>query len=207
MYPADTILNRAITWARYYSGIRQQNSSLVPIRCDPIQWKYPEPEWICLNVDGEVSIVTGTGSIGGLLRDYAGSWIFNFQKGIGKCNPLQWKHPKSGWIYLNVDEAVSTVSHWIYWWLAARLCWIMDFRFSKRDMEIQFPFARAIIKLRQRGWVIDIIWVARHGNQATDTLTKTADSSTLDVIHLHSSSEYLRPFLSHDAHSTSIGHT
>ncbi|KAK8665055.1 hypothetical protein V6N13_005230 [Hibiscus sabdariffa] len=112
MYPADTILNRAITWARYYSGIRQQNSSLVPIRCDPIQWKYPEPEWICLNVDGEVSIVTGTGSIGGLLRDYAGSWIFNFQKGIGKY-----------------------------------------------------------------------------------------------VIHLHSSSEYLRPFLSHDAHSTSIGHT
>ncbi|KAK8482263.1 hypothetical protein V6N11_047085 [Hibiscus sabdariffa] len=56
---------------------------------------------------------------------------------------------------------------------------------------LPFFLVRVIITLRQKGWVIDIIWAAWDGNQAADTFVKTADSSALDVIHFLSLSEYL----------------
>ncbi|KAK8512106.1 hypothetical protein V6N11_069006 [Hibiscus sabdariffa] len=152
MHPTNTILNRAITWARYYSGICQKNISIAVNRGTPIPWKHPDPGWTCLNVDGAVSTVTGAGAIGGMLRDLAGSWIFGFQKGIETY----------------CKEAVQMLN-------------------SLHADNNPFALLRAMVKLRQRGWVMDIIWVARDGNQAADTLAKSADSSALDVFH------FLRP--------------
>ncbi|KAK8989992.1 hypothetical protein V6N11_064401 [Hibiscus sabdariffa] len=99
LLPIETIRNRAITWARYYSGVYQQ---IFPVVSEGVQM---------LNA------------------------------------PL-----------------VSTNS---------------------------FSLVRAIVKLCQRGWIVDIIWVARSGNQAADALAKNADFSALDTIHLHTPPEFL----------------
>ncbi|KAL4282362.1 hypothetical protein GQ457_03G021730 [Hibiscus cannabinus] len=154
--------------------------------------------WICLNVDGAVSSVTRTGSIGGLLRDYVGSWISDFQKRIGNCTPLQaelWA------IFIGLQYA---------WDQGVEILQVQsDFKEAVQMLNAplagtnSFSLVRAIVKLFQRGWRVDIIWVARSGNQAANALAKNADFSALYTIHMHNTPEFLWPLLSHDASSFS----
>ncbi|KAK8582654.1 hypothetical protein V6N13_069426 [Hibiscus sabdariffa] len=67
-----------------------------------------------------------------------------------------------------------------------------------------FSLVRAIVKICQRDWIVDIIWIARSGNQAADALATNADFSALDTIHLHSPPEFLWTLLSHDVSSSSF---
>ncbi|KAK9034913.1 hypothetical protein V6N11_076965 [Hibiscus sabdariffa] len=64
--------------------------------------------------------------------------------------------------------------------------------------------ARAIVKLCNRGWSVDLIWIARSSNQAADALARRADVSAFDTIALHSPPEFLRPLLCHDISNSSF---
>ncbi|KAK8513603.1 hypothetical protein V6N12_052780 [Hibiscus sabdariffa] len=54
----------------------------------PTPWSNPEPGCFCLNIDGAVSLNSGKTTIGGLLRDVAGNFLFGFSKFIGCVNSL-----------------------------------------------------------------------------------------------------------------------
>ncbi|KAL4311507.1 hypothetical protein GQ457_01G027580 [Hibiscus cannabinus] len=154
---------------------------------------------ICLNVDGAVSMVSNSGAIGGLLQDHYGSWISGFQKSIGKCSPFQ-------------------VELWVIF-TGLNYTWdqgftILQIQSDSKDVIMMlnivqtvgsvFPLVRAIAKLRQKRWVIDIVWVPHDGNRAADILVKLTDPSALDIIQLQSSSERLHPILHSDAHEVSF---
>ncbi|KAK8985639.1 hypothetical protein V6N11_068887 [Hibiscus sabdariffa] len=201
-HSTNSILNRAITWACYYSGIDQQTSLTVQTPCDPILWKRPEPGWTCLNVDGAVSSVNGTGSIGGLLRDHEGTWLYGFQKGIGMCNSL---HVELWAIFTGLEFAWE---HGIEILQVQSDCKeAVQMLNAIHAVSCPFPLVRAIAKLCQRGWVVDITWIARDGNRAADALAKSADSSDLTVVHLNSPPTFLLPLLLHDASCISFDST
>ncbi|KAE8708458.1 hypothetical protein F3Y22_tig00110339pilonHSYRG00084 [Hibiscus syriacus] len=82
------ILNKGITWGRYYYGC-SMTSSLLSTGHQVSHWPGPEPGWICLNVDAAVSSTTSFDIIGGLFRDQTGSWLSGFQKAIGIVPVLQ----------------------------------------------------------------------------------------------------------------------
>ena len=51
-----------------------------------IGWKYPEEEWIKLDVDGCSKGNPGTTGVKGVIRDHIGSWIGGFARNIGLCS-------------------------------------------------------------------------------------------------------------------------
>ncbi|KAK8996373.1 hypothetical protein V6N11_076610 [Hibiscus sabdariffa] len=58
-----------------------------------------------------------------------------------------------------------------------------------------FPLVCVIVKLRQKRWMTDIIWIPREGNRAADMLAKSTVSSALDMILLHTPPRCLIPLL------------
>ncbi|KAK9029784.1 hypothetical protein V6N11_026886 [Hibiscus sabdariffa] len=52
-------------------------------------WKPLEQGWICLNVDGAVSLQFGVGAIGGLARNSLGEWLVGFSKTLGHSDALR----------------------------------------------------------------------------------------------------------------------
>ncbi|KAK9043379.1 hypothetical protein V6N11_071724 [Hibiscus sabdariffa] len=173
MHSSEVLVHRAITWARYYSGCCPTRNHLdVPI-CEPVTWRRPDPGWICLNVDGAVSMGLSAGAIGGLYRDHSGSWIVGFMT-------LQ--------VQIDCKEVVTL------------------FNALKVDRST-FPFVRAIVKLRRKCWMTDIIWIPRDGNQAADMLAKLTVSSALDMVKLFALSRCLIPLLQSDAPDVSFTQT
>ncbi|KAE8694589.1 hypothetical protein F3Y22_tig00110777pilonHSYRG00051 [Hibiscus syriacus] len=80
---------RSIIWTRYYVESKSQ-STLSATSVHVLEhWKAPNPGWISLNVDGAVSIHTGSGVVGGVFRDHEGAWVLGFNKTIGITQPLQ----------------------------------------------------------------------------------------------------------------------
>ncbi|KAK8474551.1 hypothetical protein V6N11_034234 [Hibiscus sabdariffa] len=70
-----------------------------------------------------------------------------------------------------------------------------------------FPLVLAIVKLHWRDWITDVIWIPRHGNRVVDMIAKTTDSSTLDVVHLHTPPRYLLLLFHCDAPDISFAQT
>ncbi|KAK9036244.1 hypothetical protein V6N11_078252 [Hibiscus sabdariffa] len=55
----------------------------------PDIWIPPEEGWLKLNTDGARSLVDGSASYGGVLRDHNGKWIHGFNKFIGRCSVVE----------------------------------------------------------------------------------------------------------------------
>ncbi|KAK8596324.1 hypothetical protein V6N12_064821 [Hibiscus sabdariffa] len=75
---------------------------------------------------------------------------------------------------------------------------------KKAKTRTAFSLVRAIAKLRQKNWVIDIIWIPRDDNRAADILVKLTDLPAFHIIELQSLSGCLLPFLHSDAYETSF---
>ncbi|KAK8997709.1 hypothetical protein V6N11_012254 [Hibiscus sabdariffa] len=81
---ATNLLQIGCYWAKHYDSPNQ--TSLHPLI---VQWETPPQHWICLNTDGAVSQVSGNGSIGGILRNSAGDYIFGYTRKIRIVDVLQ----------------------------------------------------------------------------------------------------------------------
>ncbi|KAL4383133.1 hypothetical protein GQ457_15G003950 [Hibiscus cannabinus] len=53
-----------------------------------ISWDCPPDEWVKINNDGAVVGRLNLATIGGVLRNNVGAWIFYFSRGIGYCSVL-----------------------------------------------------------------------------------------------------------------------
>ncbi|KAE8676706.1 hypothetical protein F3Y22_tig00111582pilonHSYRG00736 [Hibiscus syriacus] len=55
----------------------------------PSQWSPPDEGWVCLNTYGALSLSTGHGSAGGLLRDSSGDFLASFRRSLGHSSVLE----------------------------------------------------------------------------------------------------------------------
>ncbi|KAK8994455.1 hypothetical protein V6N11_045543 [Hibiscus sabdariffa] len=169
-------LSRGIAWAQYcYDGWLQPMPSVSP-PLSTTPWSNPEPGCLCLNVDGAISLHTGKATIGGLLRDTAGNFIFGFSKFIGATNSLHaelwslfvglqlaWNH---GVTFLQIQTDCKRVVELLH------------------DPNVEFSpisLVRSIHQFWRRAWYVDLIWVPLSRNIAADSLARFADLSSFDL--------------------------
>ncbi|KAK8600918.1 hypothetical protein V6N12_050763 [Hibiscus sabdariffa] len=86
----EAMLHRSITWAGHYHGCAMVSNlgTIVP-RLVPQAWTPSVPGWVCLSVDGGMSLSSGKVRIGGPIRNVEDDWIVWFVKSIGFSNSLQ----------------------------------------------------------------------------------------------------------------------
>ncbi|KAL4348653.1 hypothetical protein GQ457_17G006170 [Hibiscus cannabinus] len=162
---------------------------------------HTNPGWICLSVDGVVSLENGSGTIGGLLRDHSGSWISGFQKSIGKCSVIQ-------------AELWTIYTGLIYAWDQGFSLLLVQS--DSKDMVTMlnsvhatnsvFPLVRAIDRLCKRNWETKISWIPRDGNRVADMFVKLTNPSAMDLVELCFPPDCLLPLLHNNAYDVSFGH-
>ncbi|KAK9028747.1 hypothetical protein V6N11_025894 [Hibiscus sabdariffa] len=69
----EVLLRRSLAWANHYHGcaVARESLSIAP-RAVSHAWTPPDPGWVCLTVDGGVSLASGMGRIRGLIRSSEG---------------------------------------------------------------------------------------------------------------------------------------
>ncbi|GMJ02217.1 hypothetical protein like AT4G29090 [Hibiscus trionum] len=176
--PASVTLRRSIAWAKCYGNSQATHSAtLHPSRA--VVWHPPIQGGVCLNVDGSSSSSSKHCSIGGLLRDTNGSWLWGFYKHVGTASVLQtelwaiyigllqaWEH---GYEMLEVQsDCKQTVAL------------VSDTTAGNSPLSL----VRAIRNLCCRAWLVEFVWIPRDANRPSDGLSKMADCSTDDLILL-----------------------
>ncbi|KAL4319850.1 hypothetical protein GQ457_18G018210 [Hibiscus cannabinus] len=81
-------VDHCIQLARAYHTPETTNVSPQITRETRRKWSCPTLGWIKLNVDGAMDLRDGSATIGGVIRDDQGNWIFGFLKSVGICSVL-----------------------------------------------------------------------------------------------------------------------
>ncbi|KAL4311976.1 hypothetical protein GQ457_01G025270 [Hibiscus cannabinus] len=81
-------VDHCIQLARAYHTPETTNVSPQITRETRRKWSCPTLGWIKLNVDGAMDLRDGSATIGGVIRDDQGNWIFGFSKSVGICSVL-----------------------------------------------------------------------------------------------------------------------
>ncbi|KAL4319869.1 hypothetical protein GQ457_18G005670 [Hibiscus cannabinus] len=163
----------------------------------PVQWNLAPSRWISLNTDGAVCPSSRYARIGGLFCDSSGSWLHGFGRSVG------------------ITDAFSTELWAIYEGLL--LAWKMGFEFVQVQSDCSkaisalkvndainssFALVRSIIRLCQRGWVVDFVWISREANHVVDYLIKRISQSQFELVHFDSSPPDLAALLMRDIDGT-----
>ncbi|KAK8578823.1 hypothetical protein V6N12_069167 [Hibiscus sabdariffa] len=77
------VIGHNLAWAKYYSnGVTPDKVPPSISRSKTLSWSTLGLGWVCLNVDGVVSLPLCDGRIGGLIRNNDDDWIVEFAKAI-----------------------------------------------------------------------------------------------------------------------------
>ncbi|KAE8681746.1 hypothetical protein F3Y22_tig00111309pilonHSYRG00080 [Hibiscus syriacus] len=87
IYKTNSILHSSYSWVKCYETNIKTPAKLPRERVAVSTWSPPPQEWMCLNMDGVVTL-DGRGSIGGVLCNSTGDWIKGFTKNIGTTSVL-----------------------------------------------------------------------------------------------------------------------
>ncbi|KAL4333564.1 hypothetical protein GQ457_07G033850 [Hibiscus cannabinus] len=160
----------------------------------PAPWSNPEPDCYCLNIDGAVSLNSGKATIGGLLRDAAGNFLFGFSKFIGCVNSLNaelWS------LYIGLQLAWDYGIDYLQ--IQTDCKQITQLLAAPNVESSPLPLVRSIRKFWGRAWFINLIWTPRSGNMAADKLARLANCSSFDLSFYSSPPSELRDILYSDA--------
>ncbi|KAE8709897.1 hypothetical protein F3Y22_tig00110328pilonHSYRG00789 [Hibiscus syriacus] len=151
----DVTLSRSFTWGRYdaESKVHSMSNHVTPNQ--QVDWKSPEPGWICLNVDGAVSSTTKHGAIGGVFRDNEGSWILGFNKALGILQPL---HAELWAIYVGIQIAWDHGFEFLV--IQSDSMEAVNLLNKSHAHSSPLSLVRAIEKLRKQAWVTNIQWIS-----------------------------------------------
>ncbi|KAK9006348.1 hypothetical protein V6N11_035389 [Hibiscus sabdariffa] len=172
----ECALSRGIAWAQYcYDGWLQHMPSVSsPLSTTP--WSNPEPGCLCLNGDGAVSLKTGKATIGGLLWDTAGNFIFGFSKFIGSTNSL---YAELWSLYVGLQLAWD---HGVTFLQIQTNCKrVLELLHDPNVESCPISLVRSIHQFWCRAWYVDLIWIPRLSNKATDNLARFANLSSFDL--------------------------
>ncbi|KAK8473962.1 hypothetical protein V6N11_000308 [Hibiscus sabdariffa] len=180
LLPNEYVLRLSSNLAAFYAG-NSQHTTPVTHRPIPAQWIAPHQGCLALKVDAAVSQSSGIAAVGGLIRDNYGSWKIGFQKALGITDVLQ----AELWAIL----------------LGLQLAWAQGHEIVEVQSDSQQAIAlvsdnsaassslslvRAIVKFRQRGWMLSFKWISREGNQPADALAKSANALLHSMVTLDS---------------------
>ncbi|KAL4351251.1 hypothetical protein GQ457_06G013060 [Hibiscus cannabinus] len=86
---AESLLHISVHWAKLYHLPRHH--AIVPYSsfAANVKWSPPPNGWLCLNSDASLSHSSGVGSVGGVVRDHSGAFLFSYSKSIGTTTVLQ----------------------------------------------------------------------------------------------------------------------
>ncbi|KAL4352609.1 hypothetical protein GQ457_06G035460 [Hibiscus cannabinus] len=86
---AESLLHISVHWAKLYHLPRHH--TIVPYSsfAANVKWSPPPNGWLCLNSDASLSHSSGVGSVGGVVRDHSGAFLFSYSKSIGTTTVLQ----------------------------------------------------------------------------------------------------------------------
>ncbi|KAK8589616.1 hypothetical protein V6N12_024010 [Hibiscus sabdariffa] len=178
----ECVLNRSNAWAQYYNDGWLKATPLVNPSSTSTSWSNLEPGWFCLNVDSVVSLKTEETTIGGLLRDNAGNFIFDFSKFIGCANSL---HAELWSLHVGLQ-----------------LAWDHEVDFLQVQIDckhvlqlLQDPYVesysiflvRNIHQFWRWTWFIDLIWILCSGNKVADKRPRLANHSSFDLSFISTS--------------------
>ncbi|KAK8593727.1 hypothetical protein V6N12_045802 [Hibiscus sabdariffa] len=138
-------------------------------------WINPEPGWLCLNVDGAVSLNTGKVSIGGLLRDLVGNFIFGFSKFIDCTNSL---HAELWSLLVDLQLAWAYGVNFLQVQTDCKK--VLQLLQDPHVDSCSISLVRSIRQLWRKAWFIDLTWTSRSSNKAA----KLADHSSFDMSFL-----------------------
>ncbi|KAK8491767.1 hypothetical protein V6N12_005723 [Hibiscus sabdariffa] len=146
--------------------------SISDSRLVPLERFVPYPDWVILNVDGDVPMPMSSGSIGGLFRNCDGDWIMGFAKAVGHANSLQaelWALFEG--LLLAWEQGFEKVL------VRSDSKQTVDLVNSPSTDSSVLSLVRAIHRLRRHSWATIVSWVPRDDNRPADALAKLVDSS------------------------------
>ncbi|KAL4354587.1 hypothetical protein GQ457_06G029720 [Hibiscus cannabinus] len=190
----ECALSRGIAWAQYYNDgwLHPMQTVHAPPRTIP--WQNPKHGCLCLNVDGAVSLNTGKATIGGLLRDTAGNFIFGFSKYIGFTNSL---HAELWALYVGLQLAWD---HGVNFLQIQTDCnRVLELLHDTNVDSCPISLVRSIHQFWRRAWYVDLIWVPRSSNQAADSMARIANCSSFDLLFFSDPPAQLHDVLTTDA--------
>ncbi|KAK9047567.1 hypothetical protein V6N11_053406 [Hibiscus sabdariffa] len=189
----ECTLSRGIAWAQYYHDGWLHPAQTVNAPPRIIPWRNPEPGCLCLNVDGAVSLNTGKATIGGLLRDTAGNFIFGFSKYIGSTNSL---HAELWALYVGIQLAWD---HGVNFLQIQTDCKrVVELLYDSNVESCHISLVRNIHQFWRRAWYVDLIWIPRSSNQAADNLARSANCSSFDLLFFSTPPAQLHDVLTTD---------
>ncbi|KAK5771611.1 hypothetical protein PVK06_047836 [Gossypium arboreum] len=79
------IVTVSYSWAKQYGLMNKDDRGMNHDSC--LRNSLPD-NWVFLNIDGVVQIVSGRASIGGMVQDSSGVWILGYNRSLGQCSSL-----------------------------------------------------------------------------------------------------------------------
>ncbi|KAL4296041.1 hypothetical protein GQ457_12G028380 [Hibiscus cannabinus] len=193
----ECALSRGIAWAQYYNDgwLHPMQTVHAPPRTIP--WQNPKHGCLCLNVDGAVSLNTGKVTIGGLLRDTAGNFIFGFSKYIGFTNSL---HAELWALYVGLQLAWDHGVNFLQIQTDCNHCnRVLELLHDTNVDSCPISLVRSIHQFWRHAWYVDLIWVPRSSNQAADSMARIANCSSFDLLFFSDPPAQLHDVLTTDA--------
>ncbi|KAL4319435.1 hypothetical protein GQ457_18G004670 [Hibiscus cannabinus] len=157
-------------------------------------WRNPEPGCLCLNVDGAVSLNSAKATIGGLLRDTAGNFIFGFSKYIGSTNSL---HAELWALYVGIQLAWDHGVNFLQFQTDCKR--VLELLHDPNVESCPISLVRSIHQFWRRAWYVDLIWIPRSSNKAADSLARFANLSSFDLLFFSTPPAQLYDVLTTDA--------
>ncbi|KAK8579890.1 hypothetical protein V6N12_070193 [Hibiscus sabdariffa] len=165
------ILSRCLSWAKNYANLYHSSHS------------------------NATALSSGLGSIGGLFRDYGGSWISGFGRSIGFLDALTVKlwaiHDglelawNNGFLNLQVRSECSMAISLIM---------------NPNAAASSHALVRAIANLCRRAWSLEFTWIPRETNRPVDSLAKQVPPDQFDLLMFNQPSCYINGLLYRNVH-------
>ncbi|KAK9038872.1 hypothetical protein V6N11_023715 [Hibiscus sabdariffa] len=175
----EQVIGRSVVWANYYNDSWPIYVQVTNSASTSTPWKKPESGWLCLNVDGAVSLTIGKATIGGLLRDSAGNFLFGFSKFIGCANSL---HAELWSLHVGLQLAWDYGIKFLQ--VQTDCKQVIQLLHGSHVESCPISLVHSIRQLWKRAWFIDLIWISRFGNMAADKLARIANHSSFDLCYL-----------------------
>ncbi|KAL4362824.1 hypothetical protein GQ457_04G010070 [Hibiscus cannabinus] len=191
--PLEAIYNLSFAWAKHLAGstdmVRVPATSLV----SQLQWTPPATGWVCLNADASLSLTSGIGTVGGVIRNSAGIWICGYRKCVGFVSILQaelWS------MLLGLQVARSFGFDRLI--VQSDSSHAIKLLTDPLQQGQRMPLVCAIESLCQDGSQVEFRWIPRELNMVADCLSKLPSLPQFELFVTTDIPEPVRPLLDRD---------
>ncbi|KAL4273789.1 hypothetical protein GQ457_13G017010 [Hibiscus cannabinus] len=188
--PLVEVYRVMLAWASYFIETFPPTLSLSPGIRAPHQWKPPDPGWVCLNFDADVSYMDGMGSIRRVFHNSLGNWVHGYSKTVGVLSSLQ----AELWdilISLQVAYTIGIDSLLVQSNNSTDIQLVFDPLADNSSLRLVCP----IKSFKDRNWSLEFKWLPREENKVADYTSKLSSHYHFHILQLDDALEHARPTL------------